>query len=317
MNNHTSVKEFILLGLTDDVQLQPVLFLFLLLTYVLSIMGNLTIIVLTLLDHRLQSPMYFFLRNFSFLEISFTSVFVPKMLVNIGTGDKTISFVGCFTQYFFSIFLGATEFYLLASMSYDRYVAICKPLHYTSIMSRRLCLQLVLCSWFFGFLVVIVPHIMTLQLSFWASNIINHYCCDYTILLRLSCSDTHFIEVIEFILAGMTLIFTLVLVCLSYTYIIRTVLRIPSVQQRNKAFSTCSSHMIVLSLSYGSCIFMFLNPSVEDAANFNKGVALLNTSVAPLLNPFIYTLRNQQVKIAFEDMIGKMKSGIFHESGTT
>ncbi|KAM6216366.1 olfactory receptor 2AP1-like [Rhynchocyon petersi] len=311
MRNQTSVTEFILLGLTDDAQLQPVLFLFLLLTYALSIVGNSTIILLTLLDHRLQTPMYFFLRNFSFLEISFTSVFVPKMLVNIGTGDKSISFAGCFTQYFFAILLGATEFYLLATMSYDRYVAICKPLHYTTIMSRRLCIQLVLCSWFSGFLVVIVPHIMSLQLSFCASNIINHYCCDYTVLLHLSCSDTHFIDMLESILVGVTLILTLVLVILSYTFIVRTILKIPSVQQRKKAFSTCSSHMIVLSLSYGSCIFMYLNPSVEDAATFNKGVAVLNTSVAPLLNPFIYTLRNQQVKTAFKDMVVKVHFFLF------
>uniref|UniRef100_G3TY06 Olfactory receptor n=2 Tax=Loxodonta africana TaxID=9785 RepID=G3TY06_LOXAF len=307
MRNQTSVIEFILLGLTDDTELQAVLFLFLLLTYVLSIMGNLTIIILTLLDYRLQSPMYFFLRNFSFLEISFTSVFVPKMLVNIVTGDKTISFAGCFTQYFFAILLGATEFYLLATMSYDRYVAICRPLHYMTMMSRRLCIQLVLCSWFSGLLVVLVPHIMTLQLPFCGSNIINHYCCDYTVLLHLSCSDTYFIGMIEFFLTGATLIFTLVLVILSYTYIIRTILRIPSVHQRKKAFSTFSSHMIVVSLSYGSCIFMYINPSVEDAATFNKGVAVLNTSVAPLLNPFIYTLRNQQVKIAFKDMVSKIQ----------
>ncbi|XP_049740847.1 olfactory receptor 6C4-like [Elephas maximus indicus] len=315
MRNQTSVIEFILLGLTDDTELQAVLFLFLLLTYVLSIMGNLTIIILTLLDYRLQSPMYFFLRNFSFLEISFTSVFVPKMLVNIVTGDKTISFAGCFTQYFFAILLGATEFYLLATMSYDRYVAICRPLHYVTMMSRRLCIQLVLCSWFSGLLVVLVPHIMTLQLPFCGSNIINHYCCDYTVLLHLSCSDTYFIGMIEFFLTGATLIFTLVLVILSYTYIIRTILRIPSVHQRKKAFSTFSSHMIVVSLSYGSCIFMYINPSVEDAATFNKGVAVLNTSVAPLLNPFIYTLRNQQVKIAFKDMVSKVQF-FFQESGT-
>ncbi|XP_007947788.2 olfactory receptor 6C4-like [Orycteropus afer afer] len=307
MRNQTSVIEFILLGLTDNTELQAVLFLLLLLTYVLSIMGNLTLIILTLLDYRLQSPMYFFLRNFSFLEISFTSVFVPKMLVNIETGDKTISFAGCFTQYFFEIFLGATEFYLLAAMSYDRYVAICRPLHYTTVMSRRLCIRLVLCSWFSGFLVVIVPHIMSLQLPFCASNIINHYCCDYTVLLHLSCSDAHFIDMIETILVGVTLIFTLVLVILSYTYIIRTILRIPSSQQRKKAFSTCSSHVIVLSLSYGSCLFMYMNPSVEDAATFNKGVAVLNTSVAPLLNPFIYSLRNQPVKIAFKDMVNKIR----------
>ncbi|XP_037703348.1 olfactory receptor 6C4-like [Choloepus didactylus] len=307
MRNRTSAIEFILLGLTNDPKFQAVLVFFLLLTYVLSIMGNLTIIMLTLLDYRLQTPMYFFLRNFSFLEISFTSVFVPKMLVNIATADKTISVAGCFTQYFFAILLGATEFYLLAALSFDRYVAICRPLHYTTVMSRRLCVQLVLCSWFSGFLVVIVPHMMTLQLPFCASNIINHYCCDYTILLHLACSDTHFIEVAEFVLAAVTLIFTLALVILSYTNIIRTILRIPSAQQRTKAFSTCSSHMIVVSLSYGSCIFMYINPSFKDAATFNKGVALLNTSVAPLLNPFIYTLRNKQVKTAFKDMVGKIK----------
>ncbi|XP_029810376.1 olfactory receptor 6C4-like [Suricata suricatta] len=306
MGNQTSVVEFILLGLTNDTELQAVLFLFLLLTYVLSIMGNMTIIILTMLDYRLQTPMYFFLRNFSLLEISFTSVFVPKMLVSIGTGDRTISFAGCFTQYFFAILLGATEFYLLAAMSYDRYVAICKPLHYTTIMSRRLCIQLVLCSWFSGFLVVIGPNIMTLQLPFCTSNVINHYYCDYTVLLRLACSDTHFIEVMEFILAAVTLIFTWLLVILSYMYIIRTILRIPSVQQRKKAFSTCFSHMIVVSLSYGSCIFMYVNPSVKDAETFNKRVAVLNTSVAPLLNPFIYTLRNKQVKLAFQDMVRKL-----------
>ncbi|XP_052021751.1 olfactory receptor 2AP1-like [Apodemus sylvaticus] len=306
MANHSSVTKFILLGLTNDVNLQAVLFLFLILTYILSVMGNSAIIVLTLLDYRLQTPMYFFLRNFAFLEISFTSVFVPKMLINIGTGDKTISFAGCFTQYFFAILLGATEFYLLAVISYDRYVAICRPLHYTTVMSRRLCFQLVLSSWLSGFIVVAVPHAMTLQLPFCASNIINHYCCDYTILLHLSCSDTHFIEVIQFLLAAVTLIFTLLLVILSYTHIIKTILRIPSAQQRKKAFSTCSSHMIVVSLSYGSCIFMYINPSFKDAANFNKRVAVLNTSVAPLLNPFIYTLRNKQVKIAFKDMLSKM-----------
>ncbi|XP_028713698.1 olfactory receptor 6C4-like [Peromyscus leucopus] len=306
MVNHTSVTEFVLLGLTNDVNLQAVLFLFLLLTYALSATGNSAIILLTLLDYRLQTPMYFFLRNFAFLEISFTSVFVPKMLVSIGTGDKTISFAGCFTQYFFAILLGATEFYLLAAMSYDRYAAICRPLHYTTVMSRRLCFQLVLSSWFSGFIVVVVPHAMTVQLPFCASNIINHYCCDYTILLHLSCSDTHFIEVIQFLLAAVTLIFTLLLVIISYTHIIRTILRIPSAQQRKKAFSTCSSHMIVVLLSYGSCIFMYINPSVKDAANFNKRVAVLNTSVAPLLNPFIYTLRNKQVKIAFKDMLSKI-----------
>jgi olfactory receptor len=177
MGNLTSVTEFILLGLTDDVMLQAVLFLFLLLNYFLSIMGNLTITILTLLDQHLQTPMYFFLRNFAILEISFTSVFVPQTLVNIETGDKII-LCWLLTQYFFVILLGATEFYLLSAMFYDHYVAICRPLHYTAVMSKRLCIQLVLSSWLSGFVVVIVSHVMTDQLPFCASNVISHYCCD-------------------------------------------------------------------------------------------------------------------------------------------
>ncbi|XP_036624244.1 olfactory receptor 6C4-like [Trichosurus vulpecula] len=307
MGNQTTVTEFFLVGLTNDSKTQIILFVFLLLMYLISVTGNMTIIILTLLDSQLQTPMYFFLRNFSFLEISFTTVFVPQMLVNMGTGNKIISFAGCFTQYFFAIFLGATEFYLLAAMSYDRYVAICKPLHYTMVMNKRLCLQLILSCWLSGFLVVIGPHIMTIMLPFCASNIINHYCCDYTILLQLACADTHYIEMTEFVLAVVTLIFTLVLVIISYAYIMGTIMRIPSAQKRKKAFSTCSSHMIVVSLSYGSCIFMYINPSMKEAAAFNKGVAVLNTSVAPLLNPFIYTLRNQQVKRAFKNMLSRIK----------
>ncbi|CAK6443339.1 unnamed protein product [Pipistrellus nathusii] len=305
MKNQTFPTEFILLGLTDIPEIQLVIFILLFLTYVFSIIGNLTIITLTLLDSHLQTPMYFFLRNFSFLEISFTTTFTPRLLFSILTGKKSISFAGCLTQYFFAILLGATEFYLLAAMAYDRYVAICKPLHYTTIMSRRVCIQLVLCSWLSGFLIIISPIILTSQLDFCASNILNHYCCDYGPLLEISCSDTRLLEILDFILAFVTLVVTLVLVSISYTNIIWTILKIPSAQQRKKAFSTCSSHMIVISISYGSCIFMYIKPSAKEGVAFNKGVALLNTSVAPLLNPFIYTLRNKQVKQAFKDVTRK------------
>ncbi|XP_028642523.1 olfactory receptor 6C4-like [Grammomys surdaster] len=301
-----TLTEFILLGLTDAPELQVWVFLFLLLTYILSILGNLTIIVLTLLDSHLQTPMYFFLRNFSFLEISFTSTFTPRILFSISTGIKTISFAGCFTQYFFAIFFGATEFYLLTAMSYDRYVAICKPLHYTTIMSNRICTLLVLCSWMSGFLIILFPIILTSQLDFCASNVLNHYYCDYGPLIEIACSDTRLLELFDFALAVMTLIVTLVLVILSYTSIIRTILKIPSAQQRRKAFSTCSSHMVVISLSYGSCIFMYIKPSATEGVAFSKGVAVLNTSVAPLLNPFIYTLRNKQVKQSFKDITRKI-----------
>ncbi|VTJ87086.1 Hypothetical predicted protein, partial [Marmota monax] len=259
----------------------------------LDIIGNLTILILTLLDSHLQTPMYFFLRNFSFLEISFTNIFIPRVLFSITTGNKSISFAGCFTQYFFAIFLGSTEFYLLAAMSYDRYVAICKPLHYTNIMSGRVCTQLVLCSWLAGLMVIIPPFTLMNQQDFCASNRLNHYFCDFEPLRELSCSDTSLMEKIVFLVASVTLIVTLVLVIISYTFIIRAILKLPSAQQRSKAFSTCSSHMIVISLSYGSCIFIYIKPSTE-GDTFNKGVALLITSVAPLLNPFIYTLRNQQ-----------------------
>ncbi|XP_008254814.1 olfactory receptor 6C75 [Oryctolagus cuniculus] len=306
MRNSTTVTNFILLGLTSDPQWQVVLFVFLLVTYMLSVTGNLIIITLTLSDPHLQTPMYFFLRNFSFLEISFTSVCIPRFLVTIVTGDRTISYSGCVAQLFFFIFLGVTEFYLLAAMSYDRYVAICKPLHYTTIMSGRVCVLLVFSSWLAGFLIIFPPIIFLLQLDFCASNVIDHFICDSSPMLQLSCTNTRFLELTAFVLAVVTLMVTLTLIILSYTNIIRTILRIPSTSQRKKAFSTCSSHMVVVSLSYGSCIFMYIKPSARERVTLSKGVAVLNTSVAPLLNPFIYTLRNQQVKQAFKSMVHRV-----------
>ncbi|XP_006165619.1 olfactory receptor 2AP1 [Tupaia chinensis] len=305
MKNKTVFTEFILLGLTDVPQLQVAVFTFLFLAYLLSIIGNLTILILTLLDSHLQTPMYFFLRNFSFLEISFTNIFIPRVLISITTGNKSISFVGCFAQYFFAIFLGSTEFYLLTAMSYDRYVAICKPLNYMTIMSSKICIQLVLCSWLAGLMVIVPPIILMSQQDFCASNRLNHYFCDYEPLRELSCSDTSLIKKVVYFVASVTLVVTLVLIILSYTFIIRTIVKLPSVQQRTKAFSTCSSHLIVISLSYGSCFFIYVKPSGKKADTFNKVVALLITSVAPLLNPFIYTLRNQQVKQAFKDRVKK------------
>ncbi|XP_056656969.1 olfactory receptor 6C1-like [Monodelphis domestica] len=306
MKNHTQMTEFILLGLSDDPKFQMVIFFFLLLAYILSIAGNLTIILLTLLDSNLQTPMYFFLRNFSFLEISFTTVSIPRFLATIITEDKTISYNGCMAQLFFFILLGVTEFYLLAAMSYDRYVAICKPLHYTTIMSGRVCTLLVFYSWFISFMIIFPALIIMQQLDYCAEKIIDHFVCDYSPLLQLSCTDTQFLEILGFSWAVITLMFTLALIILSYIYIIQTILRIPSVNQRKKAFSTCSSHMIVISISYGSCIFMYIKPSAKDRVSLSKGVAVLNTSVAPMLNPFIYSLRNKQVKQAFMDMLQKI-----------
>uniref|UniRef100_A0A8D0UI06 Olfactory receptor n=1 Tax=Sus scrofa TaxID=9823 RepID=A0A8D0UI06_PIG len=308
MGNDTRVTGFILAGLTDDPQLKVVLFIFLLLTYLLSITGNLIIITLTLVDPHLKTPMYFFLQNFSFLEIFFSTTCTPKFLVMMATGDKTISYNNCFIQLFFAFLLGASEFYLLAAMSYDRYVAICKPLHYTTIMNSKICIQLILCCWLAGFFTIFILLLLVLKLDFCASNIVDHFLCDPTPLLQISCSDTHLIETMEFISAVVTLVVTLAVVIMSYTYIALTILKLPSTNQRKKAFSTCSSHMIVISLSYGSCIFMYVKPSVKQRISFYKGIALLNTSVAPLLNPFIYSLRNQQVKKAFMNMIHRIVS---------
>ncbi|XP_005571166.3 olfactory receptor 6C74 [Macaca fascicularis] len=307
MRNHTTVANFILLGLTDDPQLQVIIFLLLFFTYMLSVTGNLTIIALTLLDLHLKTPMYFFLRNFSFLEVSFTTVCIPKFLVSMATGDKTISYNDCAAQLFFTILLGATEFFLLAAMSFDRYVAICKPLHYTTIMSSRVCNLLVFASWMAGFLIIFPPLLMGLQLDFCAANTVDHFFCDVSPVLQLSCTDTNVIELMMLLSAILTLLVTLVLVILSYTNIFRTVLKIPSSQQRKKAFSTCSSHMVVVSISYGSCIFMYVKPSAKERVSLNKGIALLSTSVAPMLNPFIYTLRNKQVKYVFKHIVKKIE----------
>ncbi|XP_073069519.1 olfactory receptor 6C2-like [Manis javanica] len=304
MKNHSAIT-FILLGLTDDPKLQVFISGFLFLTYIFTVAGNLTIILLTLVDSNLKTPMYFFLRNFSILEIVLTAVCVPRFLYSLTTGDRRVTFNACAVQLFFIILTGAAEFFLLTAMSYDRYVAICKPLHYTTIMSDRVCTILVLLCWLIGLIVILPPLSLGVQLDFCNPYLVDHFVCDVSPVLKIMCSDTQFIEQLVVIMAVLTLIFTLVCVAVSYTYIIKTILRLPSAQQRQKAFSTCSSHMIVVSITYGSCIFMYMKPAKEGVA-MNKVVSLLNTSVIPLMNPFIYTLRNKQVKQAFKDSIKKM-----------
>ncbi|XP_012610331.1 olfactory receptor 6C2-like [Microcebus murinus] len=305
MKNHT-ITIFILLGLTEDPQFQIPVFIFLFLTFTLTLTGNLTIICLTLLDSHLKTPMYFFLQNFAFLETLFTSACIPRYLYNIATGDRSITYNTCVIQVFFIDVFGVTEFFLLATMSYDRYVAICKPLHYVTIMSSRVCRSLVLCCWMAGLLIILTPLSLFPNLKFCDSNVIDHFICDASPILKISCSDTWLIEQMVIACAVMTLIMTLVCIVLSYIYIIKTILKLPSAQQRKKAFSTCSSHMIVVSITYGSCIFIYIKPSAKEEMDINKGVSVLTTSVAPMLNPFIYTLRNKQVKQAFNDSIKKI-----------
>ncbi|XP_045869179.1 olfactory receptor 6C6-like [Meles meles] len=308
MRNQSKEIEFILLGLTDDPQLQIVIFIFFFLNYVFSVVGNLTIILLTLLDPHLKTPMYFFLRNFSFLEASLTTVCIPRYLISIMTKNKIISYNSCASQLFFFLLLEITEFYLLAAMSFDRYVAICKPLHYPIIMNNKVCYQLLFSSWTVGFLLSFPPLASGLTLDFCASKVIDHFMCDTSPVLQLSCTDTHLLELLSFVLSLINLLVTLLLLVLSYTYIIKTILKIPSTQKRTKAFSTCSSHMIVVSLTYGSCIFNYIKPTAKERVTLSKGVSVIYTSVAPSLNPFIYTLRNQQVKQAFMDTLQKIFS---------
>ncbi|XP_036616826.1 olfactory receptor 6C2-like [Trichosurus vulpecula] len=306
MRNHTGITLFVLRGLTDDTHLKVLIFIFLFLTYMLSVTGNLTIITLTLVDPHLKSPMYFFLRNYSFLELSFTTVCIPRYLYNLSTGDYTVTYNACFTQLFFGVLLGSSEFFLLAAMSYDHYVAICKPLHYTTIINNRVCNQLLLGCWLSGLMIIIPPLGICLELEFCDSNIIDHFACDAAPLLDITCSDTQVVEKMILALAVLTLMITLLLVVLSYAYIVRTILRFPSAQQRKKAFSTCSSHMIVISMTYGTCIFIYIKPSAKEGVALNKVVILLATSVAPVMNPFIYTLRNKQVIQAFRDIFKRI-----------
>ncbi|XP_043295860.1 olfactory receptor 6C2-like [Cervus canadensis] len=299
MKNHSSITTFILLGLTDNPRQEVLLSVFLFLTYMSTITGNLVIILLTLVSSYLKTPMYFFLRNFSILEIIFTTVCVPRFLCSMTTGDKRVTYNAGV------IVIGATEFSLLTAMSYDHYVAICKPLHYTTIMSEKFCTILVLCSWLIGLIVMVPPLSLGVQLDFCNSNLIDHFDCDASPLLKIMCSDTQFIEQLVLIMAVLTLILTLVCVIVSYTYIIKTILRLSLAQQRKKAFSTCSFHMIVVSIADGNYIFIYIKPAKEGVA-INKVVSLLNTSIIPLMNTFIYTLWNKQAKQAFRDSIKKL-----------
>ncbi|XP_058414021.1 olfactory receptor 6C2-like [Diceros bicornis minor] len=305
MRNHT-ITTFILLGLTDDPHMKVLIFTFLFFTYLLSVAGNLIIISLTIIDCHLRTAMCFFLQNFSFLEISFTTACIPRFLYNISTGDKIITYDACAVQIFFTYLFGITEFFLLATMSFDRYVAICKPLHYVNIMNNRVCSSLIISCWMAGLLIIIPPLSLGLNLEFCDSNVIDHFFCDAIPLLKISCSDTWFIERMISVSTVLTFLMTLVCVVLSYVYIIMTILRFSSAQQRKKAFSTCSSHMIVVSITYGSCIFIYIKPSAKEEVALNKRVFLLISSISPVLNPFIYTLRNKQVKKALNDSIKRI-----------
>ncbi|XP_061446467.1 olfactory receptor 6E1-like [Rhineura floridana] len=305
-NKSAVVTEFILVGFTNVRWLQILLFVILLVTYLLTMGGNILIISITLRDHRLQTPMYFFLRNFSLLEIGFTSSSIPNVLLNLASGKNTISVAGCFVQSFFYFILGTTEFFLLATMSFDRYVAICNPLRYTTVMNSHFCTQLVLGSWIVSFLYLIIPLVLLFHLPFCGPNVIDHFFCDNMPLIELACADTQSLELLDFLLATFSVLGTLAVTIVSYIKIISTIVHIPSTAGQQKAFSTCASHLTVVFITYGSCIFMYVKPRQSGGLDLSKKVGVLNNVVTPLLNPFIYSLRNKQVKEALKDVLQQL-----------
>ncbi|XP_047653436.1 olfactory receptor 6J1 [Phacochoerus africanus] len=303
MENQTAgVTEFILQGFPLS-RWMEVLFLVLLLpTFLLTLLGNLLIISIVLSYSRLHTPMYFFLCNLSILDILFTSVISPKVLANLGSGDKTISFAGCITQCYFYFFLGTVEFLLLTVMSYDRYAAICYPLRYSSIMRPSVCTGTVVFSWMGGFLSVLFPTILISQLPFCGSNVINHFFCDSGPLLALACTDTSAIELMDFMLSSIVILCCIVLVAYSYMSIILTIVRIPSASGRKKAFNTCASHLTIVVISSSITVFIYVTPSQKEYLEINKIPSVLSSVVAPFLNPFIYTLRNDTVLGVLKDV---------------
>ncbi|NXX50330.1 OLF6 protein, partial [Tricholaema leucomelas] len=307
--NSTKFQEFILLGFPTVMELQMLLFVIFLVAFMLTILENILIIVLIKVNHHLHKPMYFFLSNLSFLEAWYVSVTVPKMLVNFFMEIKKISFGGCMTQLYFFSSLICTECVLLAVMAYDRYVAICNPLRYLVIMNHHLCLQLATCCWITGFLASILKVFFISQLSFCDSNIINHFFCDISPLLNLSCADMTMAEIVDFILALLILLIPLSITIMSYICIISTILNIPTAQGRKKAFSTCVSHITVIIIFYSATLFMYARPKRIHPFDLNKLVSIVYTVVTPMLNPFIYCLRNQEVK-------GALKKAFFSLSQT-
>ncbi|KAM4862061.1 olfactory receptor 2G3 [Thomomys bottae] len=306
--NTSLLKGFILLGFSDHPQLESVLFIFVLFFYLLTIVGNFTIIILSYLDSSLHTPMYFFLSNLSLLDLCFTTSLAPQTLVNLRGPEKTITYGGCVVQLYISLALGSTECILLAVMALDRYVAVCKPLHYVVIMNPRVCQQLASLSWLSGLANSLIHATFTLQLPLCDNHRLDHFICEVPALLKLACVDTTVNELVLFIVSTLFLIFPPTLILISYGFITQAVLRIKSVEARHKAFSTCSSHLTVVVIFYGTIIYMYLQPRDSYAQDQGKFISLFYTMVTPTLNPIIYTLRNKNVKEALK----KLFSGKLH-----
>ncbi|NWI08641.1 OR6S1 protein, partial [Crypturellus soui] len=296
--NITPVTEFVLVGFPNPYEMEIIFFVVFLLAYLVTVLGNALIIVLVYIDCHLHSPMYYFLSNLSFIEIVMTSSVVPKMLANFLSEKKTISFAGCFSQFYFYFSLAATEFILFAIMSYDRYVAICNPLRYPTIMTQRVCGRLLLGAWVGGVVLILPLAVLKAKLPYCGPNIIDHYFCDSAPLLHPACTDIWVAELRDFVVSMLLLLGSLALTVFSYTWIILTIVRIPSAQGKQKTFATCASHFTVVLLGFGISIFIYVRPSQMNPGHLNKILSVLSSIVTPLLNPFIFSLRNQQMKEA-------------------
>ncbi|XP_077003632.1 olfactory receptor 9G4-like [Tamandua tetradactyla] len=299
MENRTILTEFILVGFTSDPQLQLILFGIFLILYLVTLSGNMTLVILIWTDSRLHTPMYFFIGNLSFLDFWYTSVYTPKILAICASEDKHMSLAGCGAQFFFSCVVAYTECYLLEVMAYDRHVAICSPLLYSGKMSRSLCTGLVLGSYFGGLLNAIAHTANTFRLKFCGKNIIDHFLCDVPPLIKMSCTDTQVYEKVLLGVVGFTVLSSLFAILIFYFNILLAILRIHSASGKCKAFSACASHLISVTLFYGSMLFIYSKPSSAYSLASNKVASLFYTVLNPLLNPLIYSMRNKDVKEAF------------------
>ncbi|KAM6158256.1 olfactory receptor 5T9-like [Rhynchocyon petersi] len=302
VKNVTRVTLFTLLGFTDNFDLQVYLFLLFLTIYVFTLVGNLGLVLLVMVDSRLHNPMYYFLSVLSFLDACYSSVVTPKMLVNFLVENKDISFIGCVTQMLLFVTFGTTECFLLAAMAYDRYVAIYNPLTYSVSMSPRVYVPLITASYIGGILHATIHTVAMFSLSFCASNKIQHVFCDIPPLLAISCSDTHINQLLLFYCVGSIEIITILIVHISYGFILLTILKINSVEGRRKVFSTCGSHLTGVSIYHGTILFMYVRPNSSYAFDHDMIVSIFYTIVIPMLNPIIYSLRNKDVKEAMKKL---------------
>ncbi|XP_068089293.1 olfactory receptor 2D3-like [Hyperolius riggenbachi] len=291
--NQSDVTEFILLGLSEDPKVQVVLFPIFLIIYMTTLVGNLLLIVAVRMDRRLHNSMYIFLANLSILDICFTSVIVPNVLVNFLSLKKSISYTGCAMQVFFYLFLAETECVLLAFMAYDRYVAICHPLHYNTIMDTMACLWMITLSFLIGCIISSLDLYFTFRLTYCGPNTINHFFCEVPLLMQLSCSDISSVNILKLVSSAIVLLTPLLLILISYVHIIVAIMRISS--GRYKAFSTCVSHLVVVVILYGTALFMYIRPEHSVTQGTDKIVAVFYTAITPVLNPLIYSLRNKDV----------------------